>query len=96
MQHNIEEKRAVGVERNSSAAVGFESGVVHVENIVADGEDGESIGASAIGSGGLPDTRADVDQSDGRPGNRRTRRVFDRAGNAAAHAGEGCAQQTKG
>ncbi len=49
LQHNIEQKRAVGVEHDSGTAVGLEAGVVDFENIAADGKDRESVGAAAIG-----------------------------------------------
>jgi hypothetical protein len=70
--------------------------MVHFENIAANRKDWKSITASAVGSGGLSDARTGVDQSDGRFGNGRTRRVFDGARDAAAYAGPGCAQQEQG
>ncbi len=96
LQHHIHEQRAVGIECDSGAAVRFESGVVHFENIVADGKDRESISTSAVGGSGLPDARAGVDQSDGRFRNRRTRRVLDSARDAPAHPSPGRRQQAKG
>ena len=65
LQRDVQQERAVGVEDNSSAAVGAEAGMVYLKNVVADGKNGESVGAPGVGGGGLPDVRADVDQNDG-------------------------------
>ena len=54
VEDNIEQKRAVGVEDDSGAAVGFEAGLVDFENINADGQDRKSVSAAAVGGGGLP------------------------------------------
>ena len=90
LQHHIQPKGAIGVEHDSGAAVGFEAGMVHFENVAADGKNWESISAPAVGRGGLQDAGARVGQSDGRFGNRGARRVFNCARNAATHASEGC------
>ncbi len=65
LQHNIHAKRAVGVKRDSGAAVGFEARVVHFENIVSNGEDRERVSTPPIGGSRLPSAGTGIDQTDG-------------------------------
>ena len=95
VKHNIEQKVAICIEHNSSAAIRSEAGQVHLENIAADGNDGEGVCAAAVCGGGLPDARVGIHQSDGCFGNGGSGRIFDCARDASAHPRPGGTQQAK-